>query len=98
MQSPDERLTNFRTRWSLLEAARGLGTEAKRARSELVEHYYFVVLRFLERRLPRDPQAVQEVMGTFCEAMLDEGGILFKADQNAGKFRHFLKRILANKI
>jgi len=91
-------LTHLATRWTLIDRARGTGDAASAARNELLERYYHVVKRFLEKKLPHDRQVAMEILGRFCQGVLDGEKFLFQANQKAGRFRYYLKRILSNKI
>lgn len=98
MLDPSVHLTLLKTQWSIIDRARGVDEAAIEARNQLLERYYYVVRHFLERKLPRDANAVGEVLGLFSQGVIEGHKFLFQADQKLGKFRHYLKRVLTNKI
>jgi hypothetical protein len=91
-------LTHLATRWTLIDRARGTGDSASAARVQLLDRYYQVVKRFLEKKLPHDRHVAMEILGRFCDGVLEGESFLFRANQKAGRFRYYLKRILSNKI
>lgn len=81
------------TRWSLVE--RGQMPDGDAARNELLERYHEAIYRYLLARLA-DPHAADEVHSLFVERLLANDPILRRADQEKGRFRHYLRRVLAN--
>jgi len=97
----ESRLTNMVTDWSLVFRAKGVGEEAVRARNDLLERYCRAVHRFLRGKLPNDEKVAGEIFSLFVDGVLQaekSQGFLFSAGQKPGRFRHYVKRVLSNKI
>ena len=76
------------TRWTLVLRAQGESMESRAALSELCEHYYQPVFRFLQRE-GRDEDAARELAQEFFTRILNRGGI-GAADPARGRFRTYL--------
>jgi len=76
------------TRWTLVQAARGDGTEAREALGELCEACYAPVVAFLRRDGRSDDDARELAHGFFARVL--KGGHFDAADRSRGKFRSYL--------
>ena len=85
------------TRWSLVHQGKQSGTPGDRARNELLERYHGAVNRFLLARLG-DPNAVDEVYELYVDRIRENHPFLQRADQEKGRFRHYLRRVLHNLV
>jgi DNA-directed RNA polymerase specialized sigma24 family protein len=85
------------TRWSLVLEGQQSGAVGDRARNQLLERYHGAVNRYLLARLG-DPHAVDEVYGIYVERVKENHPFLQRADQEKGRFRHYLRRVLQNLV
>ncbi|QDT14519.1 RNA polymerase sigma factor [Alienimonas californiensis] len=77
------------TRWSVVLAAGGVGSEARRALGELCEGAWYPLYAFARRTGLAHADAADAVQGFFAE-LLDRGWVK-DADAARGRFRTFLK-------
>jgi RNA polymerase sigma-70 factor (ECF subfamily) len=85
------------TRWSLVHQGQQDGAGGDQARNELLERYHGAINRYLLARLG-DPHAVDEVYELYVERVKENHPFLQRADQEKGRFRHYLRRILQNLV
>ena len=88
-------LGEMKTRWSQILQAKGQGNNS--ARAALLVRYSEAVYRYLLGRL-RDPHATGEVFSNFAVRVLEGDAFLQRADQNRGRFRDYLRAVLARMI
>jgi RNA polymerase sigma factor (sigma-70 family) len=88
-------LGEMKTRWSQILQAKGQGNSP--ARAALLVRYSEAVYRYLLGRL-RDPQAAGEVFSNFAVRVLEGDAFLQRADQKRGRFRDYLRAVLARMI
>lgn len=81
-----------------IRPAQGEGSAALQARNELLVRYHEAVYRFLHVRLVNDPHAADEIFSRFADALLEGEAFLKQASKERGRFCHYLKRILSNRI
>jgi RNA polymerase sigma-70 factor (ECF subfamily) len=92
----DQRLSQIMTLWSMVEQAHGADAEAATAaRQRLLERYGGAVKRYLLGAL-RDPEAAEELTQEFALRLMD--GKYRGADPDRGRFRIFVKGVLAHVI
>lgn len=77
------------TRWSVVLAAGGAGSDARRALGELCEAAWYPLYAFARRSGLNHDDAADAVQGFFAE--LTARGWVRDADANRGRFRAFLK-------
>lgn len=77
------------TRWTLVVQARGGGTEARSALSDLCAAYYAPVVSFL-RATGRDEDSAREMAHAFFAGILEGRNTLGGADPARGRFRSYL--------
>src|SRR3954451_8655071 len=93
---PTDRLSQIRTRWSLLVNARRPGLDAaQQAQAELMERYSGAVYRYLLAAL-RDPHDAGDLAQEFAVRLLE--GRFERASPEHGRFRDFLKAALRNLV
>lgn len=83
------------TSWTLLGQAGGATPQARCARDEFARRYYRPVLNYLAA-LTRDRGQAEELAQGFFEKLAASGDVVVGADRARGRFRHYLKRSLAN--
>jgi RNA polymerase sigma factor (sigma-70 family) len=88
-------LGELKTRWSQILQAKGQGNN--QARAELLVRYSEAVYRYLLGRL-RDPHAAGEVFSNFAVRVLEGDAFLQRADRQRGRFRDYLRAVLARMI
>jgi RNA polymerase sigma factor (sigma-70 family) len=88
-------LGELKTRWSQILQAKGQGNNP--ARAALLVRYSEAVYRYLLGRL-RDPHAAGEVFSNFAVRVLEGDAFLQRADQQRGRFRDYLRAVLARMI
>jgi DNA-directed RNA polymerase specialized sigma24 family protein len=94
--SPDPRLSQISTLWSTVEKARGQRAEAvTSARQRLIQRYGGAVQRYLLGAL-RNAEAADELTQEFALRFMD--GKYQGADRDRGRFRNFVKGVLAHLI
>jgi RNA polymerase sigma factor (sigma-70 family) len=92
----EQRLSQIKTLWSMVEQAHGPDAEAATAaRQRLLQRYGGAVKRYLLGAL-RDPEAAEELTQEFALRLLD--GKYRGADPERGRFRIFVKGVLAHVI
>ena len=92
--TPNQRLSVIATQWSLLQQAQGEAeAEARAARSQVLERYGGAVRRYLAGAV-RDPEVADELFQDFAIRFLH--GRLRGADPQRGRFRDYLKGVLAH--
>ena len=95
VQSPNEKARAFvTTRWTRVLQARGAGTEAELALSELCEAYYEPVLTFI-RCATRDIEHTRDLTQDFFTRLLSQNH-LAKIDPERGRFRSYLLAAVKN--
>ena len=93
---PDPRLSQIMTLWSVVGQAHGPDAEAvAAAREQLLRRYGGAVRRYLLGAL-RDPEAADELAQEFAVRFLE--GKYRGADPERGRFRNFVKGVLAHLI
>jgi RNA polymerase sigma-70 factor (ECF subfamily) len=93
---PDPKLSQIVTLWSMVHVAHGLDAEAATAaRQKLLSRYGGAVKRYLLGAL-RDPEAADELTQEFALRFL--GGKYGGAEPERGRFRNFVKGVLAHLI
>jgi RNA polymerase sigma-70 factor (ECF subfamily) len=93
---PDRPLKNITTLWTVVcRAHDGLPEEAAAAQRDLLDRYGLAVYRYLLGAL-RDPHAAEELAQEFALRFLR--GDLRRADPERGRFRDFVKGVLAHLI
>jgi RNA polymerase sigma-70 factor (ECF subfamily) len=93
---PNPHLSQITTLWSMVHKAHGLDAEAARAaRQRLLRHYSGAVKRYLLGAL-RDPDTADELSQEFALRFL--AGKYGGADPERGRFRNFVKGVLAHLI
>jgi RNA polymerase sigma-70 factor (ECF subfamily) len=94
--NPDQRLSQIATVWSLVAQAHGADAKGvTAARQRLLQRYGGAVKRYLLGAL-RDPEAADELTQEFALRFLD--GRYQGADRERGRFRSFVKGVLAHLI
>jgi RNA polymerase sigma-70 factor (ECF subfamily) len=94
--NPDQHLSQIATLWSMVEQAHGPDAEGvTAARQRLLERYGGAVQRYLLGAL-RDPEVADELTQEFALRFLD--GKYQGADRARGRFRNFVKGVLAHLI
>jgi RNA polymerase sigma-70 factor (ECF subfamily) len=88
-------LGEMKTRWSQILQAKGQGDNP--ARAALLVRYSEAVYRYLLGRL-RDPHAAGEVFSNFAVRVLEGDAFLQRADRQRGRFRDYLRAVLARMI
>lgn len=83
------------TSWTLLGQARGATPQARGARDEFARRYYRPVLNYFAA-LTRDRGQAEELAQGFFEKLAASGDVVAGADRARGRFRHYLKRSVAN--
>lgn len=92
----NQRLSQIGTLWSVVEQAHGPDADAATAaRQALLERYGGAVRKYLLGAL-RDPEAAEELTQEFALRLMD--GKYRGADQGRGRFRIFVKGVLAHVI
>ena len=93
---PHAHLSQITTLWSMVNEAHGLDAEAANAaRQRLLRRYGGAVKRYLLGAL-RDPEAADELTQEFALRFL--GGKYRGVDSEHGRFRNFVKGVLAHLI
>jgi RNA polymerase sigma-70 factor (ECF subfamily) len=93
---PSANLGDIATHWTVVRRAHaGSGTEADRAREELMERYSGAVYRYLRAAL-RDEHAADDLFQEFALRFLR--GDFRNADPERGRFRDFVKTALYHLI
>ena len=87
-------LSQMATQWSVVRMAhRDQAPEAKAARRQLLEQYGGAARRYLLGAV-RDPDAAADLFQEFAVRLMQ--GDLRGADQDRGRFRHYVKAVLCN--
>jgi DNA-directed RNA polymerase specialized sigma24 family protein len=101
MPSRPNRLSQLSTSWTLLRQAHDAAAsteERAKAHSQLIDRYGYVIRQYLGgalRHVAGDRQeAVEECYSRFCLRLAE--GRLGRADRARGRFRDYLRGILAN--
>jgi RNA polymerase sigma-70 factor (ECF subfamily) len=93
---PEDHLSQIATLWSVVEQAHGPEAEAvTAARQRLLQRYGGAVKRYL-LGVVRDPEAADELTQEFALRFLD--GKYKGADRERGRFRNFVKGVLAHLV
>jgi len=83
------------TSWELLTDAARRGDGAESARNEFAERYYGAVRAYIAA-LARGANQTDDLTQRFFEAVVLSGTLLARADQEKGRFRHYLKQAIRN--
>jgi RNA polymerase sigma-70 factor (ECF subfamily) len=95
-EATDERLSQIRTRWSLvLRACHGAGEPKKAAQAELLLRYGGAVYRYL-LKLVADPEAAGDLCQEF--ALRFVRGDFHRAAPGRGRFRDFVKAAVVHLV
>jgi RNA polymerase sigma-70 factor (ECF subfamily) len=85
------------TTWRPILNGRGEGDAARTARNELLVRYHEAVYHYFLRKI-RDPHAAQELYSNFALKLIESDSLIRSADQERGRFRHYLRTALHHMV
>jgi RNA polymerase sigma-70 factor (ECF subfamily) len=85
------------TTWRPILAGRGQGDGAQQARNELLVRYHEAVYHYFLKKI-RDPHAAQELYSNFALKLIESDSLIRGADQQRGRFRHYLRTALHHMV